>query len=45
MASEKEELKLITGMLPAIGIGTAIVVGIGLLGRAFYRAESLCSRR
>ena len=35
MASEKEELKLITGMLPAIGIGTAIVVGIGLLGRAF----------
>ncbi|GAI57954.1 unnamed protein product, partial [marine sediment metagenome] len=35
MAIEKEELALIKGMLPAIGIGTVIVVGVALLGRAF----------
>lgn len=33
--ADKEELKLITGMLPAIGIGTVVVVAIALLGRAF----------
>ncbi len=35
MAVKKEELALIRGMLPAIGIGTVIIVGIALLGRAF----------
>jgi len=33
MAVEKEELKLIIGMLPAIGIGTAVVVAIAVAGR------------
>ncbi|GAJ01363.1 unnamed protein product, partial [marine sediment metagenome] len=33
MAVEKEELKLILGMLPAIGIGTVVVVAIAVAGR------------
>ncbi|MBA7464954.1 hypothetical protein ES707_00112 [subsurface metagenome] len=33
--ADKDELALIRGMLPAIGIGTVVVVGIALLGRAF----------
>ena len=35
MAVEKEELQIVKGLLPAVGIGTAVVVAIGLLGRAF----------
>ena len=35
MAIEKEELQIVKGILPAVGIGTAVVVGIGLLGLAF----------
>ena len=35
MAVEKEELELIKGMLPAIGICTAVVVIIAVLGRVF----------
>ena len=35
MAIEKEELQIIKGILPIVGIGTVIVVAIGLLGLAF----------
>ena len=35
MAVKKEELELIKGMLPAIGIGTGAVVLIAVLGRVF----------
>jgi len=33
--ADKEELEIIKWILPAIGIGTVVVVAIGLLGRAF----------
>ncbi|GAI79246.1 unnamed protein product, partial [marine sediment metagenome] len=35
MAVGKEELQIIKGILPAVGIGTAVVVGIALMGLAF----------
>ncbi|GAI34992.1 unnamed protein product, partial [marine sediment metagenome] len=33
--ADKEEVKLLKGILPVVGIGTAIVVAIGLLGLTF----------
>lgn len=35
MADEKEDLQIIKGILPIVGIGTVVVVAIGLLGLAF----------
>ena len=37
MAVEKEELQIVKSLLPMIGIGTAVVVAIGLAGAAFTR--------
>ncbi|GAJ08903.1 unnamed protein product, partial [marine sediment metagenome] len=32
---DKEELEIIKGILPAVGIGTVLVVAVGLAGLAF----------